>query len=114
LAPGLAGRQITERVDRLTVQPDFKMDGGFLAGTGAHLRDFLPASDPIALPDGELAVIAIGAKKRIIVLDDNKLPIAYKSTSAIHDLASGSGPDRLSLTPADIHALSAQVAFAEA
>ena len=89
------------------------MDDGHLTGPFPHRRDFLTFCDPITLLYEELTVVAVGAQIRVVVLDDNKLPVAYKSTSAIHNLTLGGCHNRLSGASANVDSLATQSAFTE-
>ena len=62
----------------------------------AHLGDWLPDMDFIALLHQQLAVVTIGAQVVVVMLDDDKQSIALESAAAVNNLASGSRAYRLS------------------
>ena len=77
-----------------------------LTTSGApHLGDALTACDAITLHYQHIVIMSICANKAAAVLDDDKLPVSPKSTTAVHHMPVRGSVYRLTEPAADIDAL---------
>jgi hypothetical protein len=68
----LSAGQIPQRVDRLTITPDFEVKDRFATGPFSHQSDGLSRGHPVSLDDPELSIVTVGAQIGLIMLDNDK------------------------------------------
>ena len=77
-----------------------------------HERDGLASGNALTLCHAKLAIVPVRTQIRIVVFNDNKLSIAYKSTSAVDDVTACGRHDRLSDAPGNVDPVAAAGAAA--
>src|SRR5207342_2003970 len=80
-------RQVAQRIDRLALPADLKMQFHAVRIAATELGDALTALDRLPLLHDDLAIVRIGTDELFAVFDDDEVAVTAKCAADIDDLA---------------------------
>lgn len=88
--------QILQRICGFALTADFKVQLNAVSACRSHLGNGLSYLDLLTLTNQQPLVMAVGAYKRIIVLNNHQFAVTSKAATCVYNRTFGSSKDRLS------------------